>query len=103
MIVQALIAHELIHQQPLNPPFIILRTVAHELDKVWVLDNAEKIYFIDPLLVPLKTRLQKTTGVNIRFSCPGRRCRGLSKARLRNALSIIEKAGQSKIRFFRET
>lgn len=58
MILQALIAKELIHQQPLNPSLVILRTVADKLDKIRVLDNTKKIYFINPLLVPLNTSMQ---------------------------------------------
>lgn len=53
MIFQALIAHEFIDQKALNPPLIVLSAITDKLDKIWVLDYTKKIYFINPLLMPL--------------------------------------------------
>ena len=53
MIVQGLVRHELIDQQPLRASFTLCGAVTDELDEIWVLNNPQKMNFCQPLLVAL--------------------------------------------------
>lgn len=59
VIVQRLVGHELVHQQPLRATVRLRRAEADEPDEVPVLDNAQEMDLGEPLLVPLDTK-QKT-------------------------------------------
>lgn len=54
VVVQGLVGHELVHQQPVLARLRVHRAVADELHQVRVLQDAQELYFSKPLLVPLK-------------------------------------------------
>jgi hypothetical protein len=54
MVRQAAVGHELVDQQQLHPPLIVLSAVSYELDQVGVVHHAEHVHLRHPLLVPLQ-------------------------------------------------
>jgi hypothetical protein len=55
VVIQRLVGHELVHQQPLRASVRLRGAVADELDEVPVLDDAQEMDLGEPLLVALVT------------------------------------------------
>ena len=58
VVVQGLVGHELVHQQPVLAGLRVHRAVAHELHQVRVLQDAQELHLGKPLLVPLESSSQ---------------------------------------------
>lgn len=54
MVVEALVRHVPVYQQPLNPPLVVVSAVADELHEVGVIHHAQKMHFRHPLIMTLE-------------------------------------------------
>lgn len=65
MVIQGLVWHELIDQQPLRTSFTLRGTVPDELNEIWVFNNPQKMNFCQPLLLAL---IKLGVGTNMIYS-----------------------------------
>ena len=64
VVVQRLVGHELVRQQPLRPPVRLRGAVPDELDEVPVLDDAQETDLGKPLLVALVDGIKNGVGMS---------------------------------------
>ena len=64
VVVQRLVGHELVHQQPLRASVRLRGAVPDELDEVPVLDDAQEMDLGEPLLVALVDGIKNGVGMS---------------------------------------
>jgi hypothetical protein len=80
VVIEALVWHVLVHEQPLDPSLVVLRAVADELHQVRVVHDAQKMNLRHPFVMPLHGRKKNPyihsapSEIWIEISATGKKC-----------------------------